>query len=199
MECHLGGLSIKPGGGDDVVHAAKLRDGSLLAILADGATGSGSGQLASRLFVEMCVATVDSFDITTQALVALFLQADASVAALNQYCDTTGILFLVKDGNFVCASVGDSEARMLDGEQDISLTVGQLRKPRIGSGCRPPAICRGTLTGPVILMSDGLMMAASWDTVRTAVLHAPDPIDTLLQPLRDTRLHDDLSLIVIRP
>jgi len=142
-------------GGDDIVSCEVLRDGSVLAIVADGATGVGHGHLAAQVFVETIRRRVTSW---TERLEDAFFQADAAIARGPQECDTTGIVLLAKDGRFTLASVGDSEAWMLATTGPKELTRQQWRKPRIGSGIRTPEHNVGALDGPVLLGSDGLFM-----------------------------------------
>ena len=68
-------------GGDDRVFFGTLADGTLLAILADGATGVGLGSLAADAFVASVRRQVTAW---TEDLSPVLRRADRDIAALGK-------------------------------------------------------------------------------------------------------------------
>lgn len=87
-----------------------------------------------------------------------FRCTDRQIAELAHQCDTTGVVLLVNGDHYMCASVGDSSAFMDSPNGVVELTLGQRRKPRIGSGIQDPVVATGTIAGMLLVATDGLCM-----------------------------------------
>lgn len=194
-------LSPKQKGGDDIVHTKILDDGSLLAILADGATGAGDGRMAADLFVQSCINNIRLFNVSDDVITEAFAKADEQIQSTGLYADTTGIVMLIKDGEYKCASVGDSECWMSSPDGRIAITINQRRKPRIGSGSYLPFVNKGRVDGCIVLGSDGLFMAfPSVDEIFSIAVGAVNDkagAVALAAEARNTILPDDLSIIIV--
>lgn len=188
-------------GGDDFVYVGRLPDSTIVAILADGATGVGNGRFAAEKFIQVCRDGASSFEYPDAYYQALFKQADTDIGALNMDCDTTGILFLVKDTQYICLTTGDSEVWMLSDAGVIHISNGQFRKARMGSWIPTPEVKRGNITGPILIASDGLEYAMrlpiALDILRSASTSPAQLIMDKARELRPNGLPDDLSVITI--
>lgn len=198
--------SAAPNGGDDIVASVRFNDGSVMLMLADGATGIGFGRLAAQEFVTTCVERLSAFPEADSAVQFLFLEADRRIRRLQRECDTTGVVCIVRDEEYACASVGDSGAWLIEPHQVTSITRGQPRKPRVGSCCDVPFVKRGRVAGQILMASDGLdhsMMTL--DQAAEIVLNAStDPAAELIKAVttlheRTGGLPDDLAVIVGKP
>lgn len=202
-------VSSKPLGGDDVVGSCTLADGSMLLVLADGATGYGFGRRAAERFVDFCVSEQEyltRFDEATEENIAnIFNDCDFDISTgLTVECDTTGVLLVLKGRNYVCASIGDSLAWDIPTVGPaIELTKGQRRKPRIGSGCFFPMINRGTLQGALLMASDGLEYAIPLEKAMSLVRQGEGDLAAHITrhalAVNDQKLPDDLGVIVAVP
>jgi len=200
MNCSSFATSPKQSG-DDVVAIHSLDDGSILFILADGASGSGDGRVAAELFVKSCVENIKAFDVSNNIISHAFEKADGLIQLANLFAETTGILLLIKDDKYRCASVGDSECWMSSPDSYISLTENQRRKPRIGVGSILPSVNNGLVTGTIVMGSDGLFM--TFKSIGDIFLIADrESGDKAMAVGSDAKsrynpLPDDLSVIVI--
>lgn len=199
-------VSPKDSGGDDVAELRHLSDGSLLCLLADGATAGGFGKLAASCFVDTMIESVSSFDPDQNPLklIRAFELTDQRISQLPQPCETTGIALLVRDEDFILAATGDSLAIMRSGEQTtdhIELSEGQRRKPRLGKGAPAPYIRTGEVSGTIVLASDGLNMTPFqvFSLLNLAATHYEhfDPAVFLTKCASRRGLFDDLGIVVI--
>lgn len=194
-------VSPKPSGGDDRILIRCLQDQSILVLLADGATGVGFGALAADRFIEVMSSHVTNFSRATEDIVHGLRSADRQIAELDHQCDTTGVVLLVHGDRYMCASVGDSAVFMDSSSGVVELTLGQRRRPRIGSGIQDPVVALGEVSGPMFLATDGQNMA-------------PAEVFALLRSKQDDEssvdlatyitshaaqrgLHDDLAVVVL--
>lgn len=151
-------ISPKPSEGDDRILIRHWQDESILVLLADGATGVGFGALAAECFIKVMSDHVTNFSRASVDIVHGLHAADRQIAGFAHPCDTTGVVLLVNGDNYMCASVGDSSAFMEASSGVVELTLGQRRKPRIGSGIQDPVVATGTISGTLLVATDGLCM-----------------------------------------
>jgi serine/threonine protein phosphatase PrpC len=157
-------------------------------VLADGAGGTARGAQAAERTVALLAAS-DDFDA-----------ADAALAALGG--QATAVAIAVEGATLRGASVGDSEAWLVHGEQVHALTERQQRKPLLGDGGVPVAFS-SPFAGTLVVGSDGLFKyvarerivaactAATVDEVAEALVAAAE--------LPNGGLQDDVSVVVCRP
>lgn len=195
-------------GGDDRVHCSRLPDGSLIAIVADGATGVGMGRFASGEFVRSILRNFTAWpaaDSGAGSLSDAFATADRDIKALRLDCDTTGIVMLVRETGsgmnheYMLASAGDSEGYMMTSEGPTELTKSQVRKPRIGSGVRTVRVRGGAVTGAIVLGSDGLFMLGAVADV--FALNGVDAGEVLRRHVANYgfKAPDDACLVLVTP
>jgi serine/threonine protein phosphatase PrpC len=157
-------------------------------VLADGAGGTARGGQAAERTVAL-LATSDDFEAVDAELVTLGGQATAVAIAID-------------GGTLRGASVGDSEAWLVDGAHVHVLTERQQRKPLLGDGGVPVAFS-SRFAGTLVVGSDGLFKyvarghivaactAATVDEVAEALIAAAE--------LPNGGLQDDVSVVVCRP
>lgn len=156
-------------------------DDGIVVALADGAGGTGGGELAAQAVIDAVAEDHASADFA-----ALLADLDADPKGLG-HGQTTAVVLRVTSEGVLGASVGDSGAWMIAGENIIDLTGGQQRKPLLGSGCTPVAFAGMSPRGATLLVaSDGLLRYAK----RAALLG--------LVRLPSGGLQDDVSIVLCR-
>ncbi len=179
--------------------------GVLVAVLADGAGGSGGGARAASTVVERVAAVVTSraWLLDAQSWSRLLLDCDAQLE--REGGQSTAVIVASDGVRLVGVSVGDSQAWVVDPRSDDQLTDGQPRKPLLGGGCGVPRQFAYEL-GPassVLLASDGLLNFAPRERILAAV-RAPTSAQIccaeLVQAARlpGGGLTDDVSVVVLR-
>ena len=144
--------------------------GLTLAIVADGAGGMSGGELAARRVVEL-VSSRWGWKISGDRIASWLSEADAEIQREPNAGLTTAVVVAVTSMEIVGASVGDSEAWLLDEDTDI-LTRNQQRKPLIGSGRAVPVpFSRERVSGSLLVGSDGLFKYTSDASIRAAFRH----------------------------
>ncbi len=140
--------------------------GALVLVLADGAGGRGGGREAA----EAVVAGVQSrsWELGTRgdasACAAALRDVDQDLCATGRGGETTAVLAVVRAGQLFGASVGDSGAWLLAGEEVLDLTRDQVRKPMLGLGRASPVAFGPRALAPgarLLLASDGLLKYGS--------------------------------------
>lgn len=121
-------------------------------VVADGAGGSGAGDAAADAVVrevEREFAGIHSADEWN----ALLRQADFRIGA----GETTAVIVDVRAYGIAGASVGDSQAWIIEDGAMVNLTQNQVRKPLLGSGDASPVPFTGPpLRGVLLAGTDGL-------------------------------------------
>ncbi len=173
------------------------RAGGVVAVVADGAGATAAGGIAADAVVE---AVRKSGAATDWA--ALLSEVDARIVREGSGAQTTAVIVAIAGGRIVGASVGDSGAWIVDGDDVIDLTAGQQRKPLIGSGnARPVAFSAAATEGRALLASDGLLKYAAQRFVAEAAsgasLDACADQLLALPRLRSGQLPDDVAVILI--
>ncbi|MFK7987244.1 MAG: SpoIIE family protein phosphatase [Sandaracinaceae bacterium] len=197
------------GGGHD--RAAVFRNeidspDHLLIVVADGA-GSQRGATAA---VDLLIDGVrERFERRSRPLgpVGLRRELERLDALLRDEADggqSTAVLIEVVGDAFWGASVGDSGAWLVLGDEHLDLTRGQDRKWRLGTGfATPRAFGPMPLLGTLMVGTDGLFECAAPDHLSGQISAAPleaiarSLVHTVRTP--DGGLRDDLALVLLRP
>ncbi len=164
-------------------------------ILADGAGGTSGGAAAADTVLARVRALPPA---SISACVNLLLDLDLKLENVGQ---TTAVLALVRDGEIVGASVGDSRAWLV-GPDVIELTHNQQRKPLLGSGSATPVGFGPFKTAGrrLIVGSDGLFNYVPHDHIAWMV--AMDDLAFAAAALIDAArlpsdaLQDDIAVII---
>ena len=200
MEFRAARFSVgQRGAGDD--RAAVLGDGERVVLaVADGAGGSAHGAHAAA----SVIASLDGWLRSgARDAVELLRECDASLAGSRSGGETTAVVVVVDGAGVVGASVGDSEAWLVDDADHVALTEGQARKPLVGSGrARPVAFAAGPLVGTLLLGTDGLFKYCGADRIR-AIARGERVEDIPRQLVDGARLpsgalQDDATAVVCR-
>jgi len=182
--------------GQDRAAVVPDRDSVVIA-LADGAGGTGGGELAAQAVIDAVANNPETADF---ALLLAGLDTDPQRLGHGQ---TTAVVLRMTSNIIVGASVGDSGAWIIADGAIVDLTDAQQRKPLLGSGCLPVAF-EGMLPAgaTLIVASDGLLRyakrrelirVATTDTVEVAARALLD-----LVRLPSGRLQDDVSIVICR-
>lgn len=122
---------VHGGRGEDRVHVERCGTRTL-AIVADGAGGSGSGAAAAELTCSLAAKRFRTGDTATADDWARCLYAiDQALVRAGGQC--TAVIAEISAGRVFGASVGDSGAWMFTGKATLDLTENQHRKPLLGS------------------------------------------------------------------
>ena len=131
--------------------AVKEFDSGIVIVIADGAGGSGNGDIASRA-VTAEVEAAASMDHDAEAWCQLLRQVDQRIPAGESTC----VVFSVSTNGVVGPSVGDSQLWQLQDAKIRNLTESQVRKPLLGSGdATPVAFTHPETTGILLASTDG--------------------------------------------
>ena len=127
-----------------------------LAVVADGAGGTGGGAEAADAVVSLVREHAPASD-PRRSWRQLLLDLDCDLAGSSHGGQTTAVVLEIVDGTIFGASVGDSCAWLLSDTETLELTTEHIRKPLLGSGACIP-VSFGPVRGAkrVILGSDGL-------------------------------------------
>ena len=165
-------------------------------MLADGAGGMPGGEGAAQGFVDKVLASGGGPDLTT-----MMRAVDAKLAQNPRAGLTTGIVAVISDEMIWGASVGDSEAWLIQEDGCLDLTSHQSRKPLLGSGsANVAAFGPEPLDGILLLASDGLLnfapAKAIADTIRALPLRESANALIDLVRLPNGALRDDVSVLL---
>jgi serine/threonine protein phosphatase PrpC len=187
---------------DDTL-ATKSSATAVSFLLADGATGFGTGHLASRalgVYFEESFAPGSSGKTAKSFLAG----ADDVVRRVADGGDTTGIVLSVSRREISGASAGDSEAWIFGSAGPCELTNTQRRRPRIGNGAYPQDFKGVIAEGDVLVVaSDGLWNSVSQARVSEIVLEARGLDQACAALIAESRGQagdhdDDVSVILLR-
>ena len=173
------------------------RAGGLVAVVADGAGATAAGGAAADLVIEAVKKSGAGADWA-----AVLQEVDARLVREGTGAQTTAVIVAIAGGRITGASVGDSGAWVIDGDDVLDLTAGQQRKPLLGRGnARPLAFTAATASGRALLASDGLLKYAAPRFVAEAAsgpsLDACADQLLALPRLRSGQLPDDVAVILI--
>lgn len=162
-------------------------------VVADGAGGLGGGGRAAELVVA-------ALDQDPEDWCAWLSRLDIAVAADANAGESTSVVGAVYAGRILGASVGDSEAWVIDSTSVHRLTEHQHRA-RLGSGEAMPVAFEGMLVpdSALVVASDGLFRGASADAIVDAVRTGADARELAeVARGRSGRLYDDVGIVVVR-
>jgi PPM family protein phosphatase len=180
--------------GDDRAEIAVHADRHVI-VLADGAGGSGGGSEAA----DAVLASVRTLALKTslECIDAL----ESLDHALIEIGGTTAVLMVIADGRIFGASVGDSEAWLVDANRVLELTLAQCRKPLLGSGAaNVVSIPEQAFFGRIVVASDGLFKYVSRS--RILEIMRTDELECMATALVDAArlpngaLQDDIAVVV---
>ena len=145
----------------DVFHT----DERTVIVVADGAGGIGSGDLAAESIVRQVKSNFETIHSADEW--ANFLrQIDKEISA----GESTAVVVDIRPYGIAGASVGDSQAWIMMGDQITNLTNNQIRKPLIGSGkAQPLGFTHKPLNGLMIAATDGFFDYAKRDDITRLV------------------------------
>lgn len=176
--------------------------GAWCLVVADGAGGRSGGREAAD-------AVLDA--VSTQA-VQLALRGDGAAcvrlleevdAALAGRGEATTVVAIVRGGQVLGASVGDSGAWLVHADRVDDLTRAQVRKPLVGSGRASPVPFGPTPLGDARLLvaSDGLLKYAPPERLaavaRTGSLEAAARALVEAVRLPSGGLQDDVAVVLL--
>jgi serine/threonine protein phosphatase PrpC len=181
--------------GEDRIVVVSLVDRTVI-VVADGAGGTGGGAAAAQ-------AVCDA--VTQRCALVPPPSWEAWLTDLDAQMPRAGLAAAViaevrLSGGITGASVGDCEAWVFAGAQQIELTANQVRKPLLGEGQSRPIGFESHVPGLLVMATDGLWKYAKRDHVVAAL--AVRPLDAALTALVDaTRLRsgalqDDVAIAI---
>ena len=194
-------LKVENGGrGEDRVHVEQCGSRTL-AVVADGAGGTGGGAAAAAMACSIAAERFRAGGIRTPEDWARCLyEADQAVVRTGGQC--TAVVVEISEGHVVGASVGDSGAWLLTGKAIIDLTQNQHRKPLLGSDeALPMGFGPIELSGRLLIATDGLFKYATESDIaqRATALSVNDAVDKLIAGVRllSGALQDDVAIILV--
>lgn len=173
-------------------------DSRTVIVVADGAGGIGSGDVAAEAVVREIAAAVERTH-SANHWAEVLRQIDHRLPS----GESTAVVVDFRPYGIAGASVGDSAAWVIDDGAVHDLTAGQLRKPLLGTGeAVPVAFMHSGLSGLLIASSDGFCSYANPAEV-TALSTRCDFHSfprVLIESVRlpSGELWDDTSVIAVR-
>lgn len=180
--------------------------GAHLLLLADGAGGLAGGRHAAEGALAEARARVADLVASGPRECEEALRAIDRALAARGPGETTCVLAVVREGEVLGASVGDSAAWVVWPGGRADLTRAQVRKPLLGSGwSMPVGFGPAPLRPPARLLmgSDGLVKYTSPERLCRAAMG--DPAERAVQSLIECvrlpsgRLQDDVAVILCAP
>ena len=145
----------------DVFHA----DQRTVIVVADGAGGTGSGDLAADFVVREVQSNFTTIHSANEW--ADFLRQTDKQISLGE---STAVVVDVRPFGIAGASVGDSCAWIINDGKITDLTANQIRKPLLGSGMsQPVGFTHTSLAGLLIAATDGFFDYAKRDEITRLV------------------------------
>jgi serine/threonine protein phosphatase PrpC len=149
----------------NVIH----EDERTVIVVADGAGGVGSGDLAAETVIREV--ENDFRRITSENDWETELrQIDCRIGV----GESTGVVVVdLRPDGIVGASVGDSQAWIVHAGELLDLTASQIRKPLLGTGeAKPKGFVSGPLVGVLIVATDGFYNYVKRDQLAAMIPHA---------------------------
>ncbi len=136
-------------------------DDRSVIVVADGAGGVGSGDIAAEAVVRE-IQREYKHTHSADDWNAILKQVDCRVGP----GESTAVVVDVRPYGIAGASVGDSGAWIIFDGQITDLTLGQKRKPLLGSGSASPvSFLHSTLHGILLIATDGFYNYAKRDAI----------------------------------
>lgn len=175
----------------------------LILILADGAGGLSGGAKAAEFVVESIKKRINFQTISSEQLCSFLSTLDREMFASGTFGETTCVIVILSEGGAIGACVGDSGALIFSKAGVGNLTIGQMRKPLLGSG---QALLSGfnlkRLDGTLLIASDGLLKYTSHEKIAATIAassfdDAPGKLIDLVR-YQSGALPDDVSVLLAR-
>jgi PPM family protein phosphatase len=172
-----------------------------LAVVADGAGGTGGGAAAAALVCSMAAERMRAGGMGTAEDWARFLyQVDQALVQTGGQC--TAVVVEISEGRVFGASVGDSGAWMLNGKAVLDLTESQHRKPLLGSDeAMPLGFGSIELSGRLLIATDGLFKYATESEIaqRVTGVSVNEAVERLIAGVRlkSGALQDDVGIVLV--
>jgi serine/threonine protein phosphatase PrpC len=172
-----------------------------LAVVADGAGGTGSGAAAAGMACSIAVQRLRTQGPgTPEDWARCLYEVDQAAVRCGGQC--TAVVVEIAEGRVFGASVGDSGAWMLTGKTFIDLTENQNRKPLLGSDeALPMGFGPIELSGRLLIATDGLFKYATESDIAQRAMGVPlnEAIERLIAGvrLRSGALQDDVGIILL--
>ncbi len=169
-----------------------------IIVVADGAGGVGSGDLAAEAVLRE-VTTEHSLFHSADDWVNFLRQADSRIST----GESTAAIVDIRPYGIAGASVGDSQAWIINSGKIDDLTIDQIRKPLLGSGlAQPVGFTHPPLNGLLIVGTDGFYDYVKRDDLIRLVARSDffeisrKCIDLVRLPSGD--MWDDVGIVVAR-
>ncbi len=134
-------------------------------VVADGAGGTGSGDLAAESVIREIKANFQAVH-SANDWADLLLQIDKRITD----GETTAVVVDVRPYGIAGASVGDSRAWIINDGRVTDLTSNQIRKPLMGSGqCKAIGFTYPALDGLLLVATDGVFDYAKPEQITRVV------------------------------
>jgi TPR repeat protein len=195
-------LTFPPHGGQDRLAVEQFGD-RIVLVVADGAGGIGGGAEAAQFVCDRTLQLARESPCDADGWAERLQTIDQELARSHHGGQATVVVAEVWNGQVCGASVGDSDAWLIDLDDDVlTLPAHEQRKPLLGSGS-----VRAHASGPasmnrrrLLLASDGLFRFASLGKLahvarRAVTARAPSLLSDLAR-LPNGDLQDDVAIIV---
>lgn len=191
-------------GSEDRAEIVETPNGVVL-IVADGVGGQAGGGAAADFVVEHLREIIPQMTNLEdpKAWYSVVKSLDGELLLDDDMGQTTLIVAAVTPWRIVGASVGDSEAWLVQPEGHFDLTGGQKRKPYLGSGAEVTAFSlKRPRRGTLLVATDGLFKYAPAERIldtasHPELEHAAENLADLAR-LPSGKLPDDLALVLCR-
>ena len=174
----------------------------LVAVVVDGAGGTGGGHQAAEIVVERVRASAEHLR-DAPGIAAVLRVLDLELFRTGPAGECAGLLVVINDGRVQGASVGDCEAWAVGKHAVDVLTQNQVRKPLLGTGEATVMPFIASLPATLMLATDGLTKYAAHDRVMVQ-LRSDTPLDTMpsglvdLVRLSNGEMQDDVGFVIVR-
>lgn len=179
-------------------------DAGVAIALADGAGNSSDSGMAAETVVEIVRAQLQTICLVNNKwdLCNLLCKADESILR-SSLGETTAVICGLCGSRLIGASIGDSEAWLIEPDCRREITSAQHRKPLLGSGSAVPTPFESREWGGTLLVAtDGLLKYAHPDQISEAarLLDLNQAADALLAAvrLRSGQYNDDVCFALCR-
>jgi PPM family protein phosphatase len=174
-------------------------DEGVVIVVADGAGGTGAGGQAADAVVREVTAAA-SFERDSGSWCDVLRQTDYRVGAGESTC----VVVAWSAKGIVGASVGDSRAWLLEGDDLIDLTRDQVRKHLLGSGeAHPVGFSHPASQGLLLVCTDGFCNHVRRETLLKEILWIDFAVlaRRLVEMVRlpSGELWDDVGIVACRP
>ncbi|WP_444995848.1 hypothetical protein [Aliikangiella sp. IMCC44359] len=179
------------------------KENAIWFCLSDGAGGTGSGANASSYVIEAFkdLTNVDDFN-DPEDFESFLRKVDLELSMNVEGGEATSIIGKIVNRTLVGASVGDSEAHIINQDFVFELTHLQYAKPLLGSGkSLPIGFGPLELTSPLIIGSDGLFKYVDYNLLKANVIKCEPVISDIVSLAKQSigGLQDDISIILVNP